>query len=103
MIDINKAIATTVRTGKVFLGTKNTVENAKTGKVKLIIVAANCPKGTRRDIEYYCGFSDVPLITYTGTSRDLGTACGKPFTVSALAVREAGDSDILALAEATDV
>ncbi len=103
MIDINKAIATTVRTGKVFWGAKNTVKNAKIGKVKLVIVAANCPQETHGDIEYYCRLSEIPLITYNGTGIDLGAACGKPFMVSALAVREAGDSDILRLAEAADV
>ncbi len=103
MIDINKAIATTVRTGKVFLGANNTVKNAKIAKVKLVIVAANCPRNPREGIEYYCRISGIPLVTYDGTSIDLGVACGKPFTVSALAVREAGDSDILKLAEKADV
>ncbi len=103
MIDINKAIATTVRTGKVFLGTKNTVKNAKIGKVKLVIVAANCPENVHEDIKYYCRLSDIPLVTFSGTSIDLGVACGKPFMISALAVREAGDSDILKLAEEANV
>jgi large subunit ribosomal protein L30e len=103
MIDINKAIATTVRTGKVFLGANNAVKNAEIGKVKLIVIAANCPQNAREDIEYYCRLSDIPLITYNGTSIDLGAVCGKPFMVSALAIREAGDSDILKLAEAANV
>lgn len=103
MIDINKAIATTVRTGKVFLGANNTLKNAKIGKVKLVIVAANCPQNAREDIEYYCRLSDIPSITYNGTNIDLGTVCGKPFMVSALAIREPGDSDILKLAEAANV
>ena len=103
MIDVNKAIATTVRTGKIFLGANKTVRNAKVGKVKLVIVAANCPKIAREDIEYYCKLSDIPLVTYNGTSIDLGAVCGKPFMVSALAIRGPGDSDILKLAEAADV
>jgi len=103
VIDINKAIATTVRTGKVFLGAKNTIKNVRVRKVKLVIVAANCPENIRQDIEYYCRLSEIPLITYSGTSIELGAVCGKPFMVSALAIREPGDSDILKLAEATDV
>jgi len=103
MIDINKAVATTVKTGKVLFGVNNAVRNAKTGKAKLIIVAANCPQKTREDIEYYCKLSNIPVIIYNGTSIDLGTVCGKPFTVSALTVREPGDSDILKLTEATNV
>ncbi len=103
MIDVNKAIATTVKTGKVLFGVNNAVRNAKTGKAKLIIVASNCPQKTRGDIEYYCRLSNIPVVIYNGTSIDLGVVCRKPFTVSALTVREPGDSDILKLTEATNV
>jgi len=103
MIDVNKAIATTVKTGKVSFGINNAVKNVKTGKAKLIIVASNCPRKNHEDIEYYCRLSNIPVIIYNGTSIDLGTACGKPFMVSALTVRETGDSDILKLTEATNV
>jgi len=100
MIDINKAIATTVKTGKVLFGANNAAKNAKTGKAKLIIVASNCPKKIHDDIEYYCKLSNIPVSIYKGTSIDLGAVCGKPFKVSALTIRETGDSDILKLAEA---
>ncbi len=103
MIDVNKAIATTVRTGKVLFGANNAVRNVRIGKAKLIIVAANCPQKIRGDIEYYCRLSDVPIFIYKGTSTDLGSVCRKPFVVSALTIREQGDSEILKLAEATNV
>ncbi|KPV64466.1 MAG: 50S ribosomal protein L30e [Candidatus Bathyarchaeota archaeon BA2] len=103
MIDINKAIANTVKTGKVLFGTNNAIKNAKTGKAKLIIVASNCPRKNHEDIEYYCRLSNIPVTIYNGTSIDLGAACGKPFVVSALTVREPGDSDILKITEATNV
>ncbi|MCK5593468.1 50S ribosomal protein L30e [Candidatus Bathyarchaeota archaeon] len=102
-MDINKAIATTVRTGKVLFGASNAVKNAKIGKPKLFIVAANCPTNVREDIEYYCNFSGLPVISHSGTSIDLGAACGKPFTVSVITIKEPGDSDILKLAEAANV
>jgi len=97
VIDINKAIAATVKTGKVLFGAKNTIKTAKIGKAKLIIVAANAPRSIREDIEHYCKLSNIPIILYNGTSIDLGMVCGKPFTVSALTVRDPGDSDILKL------
>ena len=100
MIDVNKAISTTVKTGKILFGTNNAIENAKTRKAKLIIVASNCPQKIRGDIEYYCKLSNIPVTIYKGTSIDLGAVCGKPFKVSALTIRETGDSDILKLAEA---
>ena len=99
MIDVDKAIGTTVKTGKVLLGANKAVESAKLGRAKLIVLASNCPRDTMEDIKYFCRFSNIPLVIYKGNSIDLGAACGKPFMVSALTVREPGDSDILKLGE----
>jgi len=95
MIDMDRAIAATVKTGKVMLGANNAVKNAKSGRGKLIIVASNCPRNIVNDVTYYAKLSSVPVVIYKGSSIDLGMACGKPFMVSALTVREPGDSDIL--------
>ena len=102
MIEIDKAIATAVKTGKVSFGAASAIQNAKTGKVKLIILAVNCPKSIREDIEYYCELSKVPLITYKGSSMDLAAVCGRPFVISALSIREPGDSEILGLVESSE-
>jgi large subunit ribosomal protein L30e len=102
MIDIDKAIATVVKTGKVSFGANAALQNAKTGKAKMIILAANCPTTLREDIEYYCKLSNVPLITYKGSSMDLASICGKPFTISALSIREPGDSEILELTQSVE-
>lgn len=102
MIDIDKAVLTAVKTGKVSLGSSSAVQNAQTGKAKLIILAANCPRETRDDIERYSKLSKLPVITYKGSSLDLAAACGKPFSVSALSIREPGDSEILKLTESSE-
>jgi large subunit ribosomal protein L30e len=99
MIDIDKAISTAVKTGKVSFGSNSAIQSAKTGKAKMIIVASNCPDEIRKDLEYYCKLSNIPLITYRGSSIDLAAVCGKPFLVSALTIREPGDSEILRLVE----
>lgn len=102
MIDVNKAISAAVKTGKVSIGASSAVQSAQTGRAKLIILASNAPKNVREDVEYYCNLSKVPLILYRGSSLDLAAACGKPFTVSALSIREPGDSEILKLTETTE-
>ena len=99
MIDIDKAISTVVKTGKVNFGANSALQNAKTGRAKMIILAANCPNAIRRDIEYYASLSNVPIVTHRGSSLDLAAICGKPFSVSALSIREPGDSEILRLTE----
>jgi len=100
MIDVNKAVGTTVKTGKVLFGAGNALKSVKVGRARLIIVASNCPMDVREDIEYFGGLSKVPVVIYNGSSIDLGAACGKPFVVSVLTVREPGDSDILRLIKA---
>ncbi|HVP27458.1 MAG TPA: 50S ribosomal protein L30e [Candidatus Bathyarchaeia archaeon] len=102
MIDLDKAIASAVKTGKVSLGANSAIQNAQAGKAKLIVLASNCPKNLSESLEYYCKLSNIPLITHKGTSLDLGGICGKPFAVSALSIREAGDSEILKLTETAE-
>src|SRR3972149_9712811 len=102
MIDVNKAIAAAVKTGKVSFGTNAAVQSAKTGKAKMIVLAANCPKDIKEDIEHYSKLSRVPVISYDGASMDLAEVCNKPFIISALTIRETGDSEILKAAENTE-
>ena len=102
MIDIDKAIATAVKTGKVSFGANAAIQSAKTGKVKMIILAANCPKDIKEEIEYNCKLSKVPVMTYKGASMDLAAVCNKLFIISALSIRETGDSEILKVTENTE-
>jgi len=99
MIDIDKSIASAVKTGKVSFGANSALLNAKTGKAKMIILASNCPKDIKDEIEYYGKISKVPVMTYKGASMDLANVCGKMFIISALSVRESGDSEILKAVE----
>jgi len=96
-IDVNKAIRMAVDTGKVEIGARKTEKYIKNGKGKMIIIADNCPKDIKHNIKYYSRLSDIFLYPFKGNNMDLGRACGKPFSVSALVVFEAGDSNILNL------
>jgi large subunit ribosomal protein L30e len=103
MIDIDKAIASAVKTGKVSFGTNAALQNAKTGRAKMIILASNCPKELKTQIEYYGKISNVPVITYKGGSMDLAEVSNKMFIISALSIRESGDSEILKVIETNEV
>lgn len=98
-IDIDKAISTGIKTGKVLLGSKSTIKSVKTGETQMVVVASKSPRDIRQDIAYYCQLSDIPLVVYEGSSRDLAFVCGKPFLVSALSIKDPGDSEILKLME----
>jgi large subunit ribosomal protein L30e len=98
-VDVSKQLQIAVRSGKIALGVKEILDAARFAKAKLLIVASNCPAADRQDITHYAKQSGVPIFNYPGTSVDLGAACLKRFVVAALAVKEAGDSEILKLAE----
>ncbi|MCS7119824.1 MAG: 50S ribosomal protein L30e [Nitrososphaerota archaeon] len=101
MADLDNSIVMAVKTGKVAFGANSALQGAATGKVKLIILSSNCPQKIRDKIEYCCKLSDIPIVVSPRTSIDLGRLCGKPFPLSAIAIRDPGDSDILELAVST--
>ena len=99
MIDVNKAITTTAKTGKVQFGANIALKSVKTKKAKLILLASNCPQNIKENLEYYCTLSEIPVSVFRGESTDLGALCGKPFNVSVLTIKEPGDSNILKITE----
>ena len=88
-----------VKTGKVEFGTKTALASAGQAKAKLVILANNCPKVQREDILYNAEQSEVPVYIFQGSSLDLGGLCEKPFPISAMVIKEPGDSEVLKLAE----
>ena len=96
---INQAIRLAYQTGKVTIGSKKTLDLITKGKVNLVLLAENSPEDVKRLIEKNTSLMGIPVYIYQGSSKDLGSACGKPFMVNALAIQKAGDSNILTLAE----
>jgi large subunit ribosomal protein L30e len=96
-MDFNLSLRRALKTGKVFLGQNSTRACITEGKARLVVVASNCPGDFRKYLETVKG---VPVHVFAGSGVQLGMACGKPFLVSALAVAEPGESDILSLARA---
>jgi large subunit ribosomal protein L30e len=94
-MDIDRGIRVAVDTGSVTLGSDKSLQALKLGKGKLVIIAKNCPKDIAEDVEHYSKLSDVPVYTYEGTSVELGSVCGRPYTVATLIIKDPGDSTIL--------
>jgi large subunit ribosomal protein L30e len=93
-----------MKSGSYCLGYKSTLKSLRQGKVKLVILAANCPPLRRSEIEYYAMLARAGVHHYSGSMKfgsnicvdniDLGTACGKFFRVGCLSITNPGDSDI---------
>ncbi len=90
-MDFNASLRKAVKTGTVFLGRNKTLESIEESKAKLIVVARNSPESVKNLVNEI----DIPVYVYEGSSVQLGKACGRPYVVSALAVVEPGESDIL--------
>ncbi len=75
-----------LKANKVVLGSKRTIKYLKLGRVKMIMLANNCPSEIRKDAEHYTKLNGVKMESFDGTAKQLGTFCGKPFSISALAI-----------------
>ncbi|KAK3070063.1 60S ribosomal protein L30 [Teratosphaeriaceae sp. CCFEE 6253] len=114
--NINAKLALTIKSGKVTLGYKSTLKTLRSGKAKLIIIAGNTPPLRKSELEYYSMLAKTTVHHFSGNNRssfaqrklwreqytdedaiqiELGTACGKMFRCSTMAILDAGDSDIL--------
>lgn len=94
-MDVDRGIRVAVDTGDVTLGSEKSIQSLKLGKGQLVVVAENSPKDIIEDVEYYANLSEIPFYIYQGSSVDLGSVCGKPFTVATLIINDPGDSTIL--------
>ncbi len=94
-MELDRGIRIAVDTGVVTLGSEKSIQALKLGKGKLVVVADNSPENIKEDVNYYAKLSEIPVYTYNGTSVDLGSVCGKPFTVATLVIKDPGDSTIL--------
>ncbi len=97
-MDFNTSLRRAIKTGDVLLGQNITEKSIQSGKAQMVVVAANCPEEFRKKLASY---PDLFVHTFEGSSVQLGKSCGKPFMVSALAIVNPGESDILSLKRAS--
>jgi len=88
-MDVGREIRKAIDTGSIKLGADQTKKAVEEGSAKLVILSKNCPD------EFLWDQSRTRTLRFDGTNVDLGLACGKPFSISALAVLEPGESEIL--------
>ncbi len=91
-LDLNKILRITVQTGKVSIGSRQTVKAVDNYQAKAVVLASNCPTDVRDRVT-----GKVPVIDFPGIGVELGTVCSKPFAVAAMAVEDPGESKILGI------
>ncbi|MFQ5911339.1 MAG: 50S ribosomal protein L30e [Thermoplasmata archaeon] len=88
-MDVGREIRKAIETGTVQLGVEQTKRAVSDGRARLVILSKNCPD------DFLRGQSQARTLLFDGSNADLGSVCGKPFSVSALAILEPGESEIL--------
>jgi len=97
-MDVNKfntQLRNAVDTGKVIYGTKETIRECLVGDPKLIIVSKTIKSILKKQLEYYAKLLNVTLIDYYESGSELGSVCGKPYSISVVTVRDFGQSSIV--------
>ena len=92
------AIRLAVESGKVDFGSRKGLKSGILGKTKLFVLASNTPMDVRDSIVKYSKASEIPIIIFEGNNMELGSICGKRFSVSVLSIYEAGNSTIFDIA-----
>ncbi|MGC8710571.1 MAG: 50S ribosomal protein L30e [Candidatus Micrarchaeia archaeon] len=95
MADLARDIRLAVDTGKVALGYREVAKSISEDKAKVVIIAEKGDKNRINDLIHLCNISGIKLWKYNSGSIELGTVCGKPYSVNAVAVIDQGHSNIL--------
>lgn len=84
-----------VDSGKVALGNREVVKAIRDNTARLVIAASKNKEMALQDIQHLSKVSSVPSLVFQGNPVELGAVCGKPYSISMLAIIEPGDSKIL--------
>ncbi len=86
-MELTKLIKEKIKQDKVILGYKTVIKSLKSSKPELVVIANNIPDDKKKMIELNAKTSKVEVKEYQKDSVDLGLLCGKPFSVSVLAIK----------------
>ncbi len=99
MIDLSGDIRLAVDSGEVVVGSRDVIRTIKGNKSKLVIAAKNIDERSAMEVKHLAKISNLKVLDFEGSSTELGSICGKPFSVSVLSVINQGNSKILDVAK----
>ena len=94
-MDLSRQLKNAIATGNLLFGQRQANDACAKGEAKLVLVAANCPEEYTDTLR--ATHPEVTMYRSAMVNRELGIACGKPFSVSTISIIDAGDSDLLTL------
>ncbi len=94
MANLANDIRLAVDSGESSIGVREVMRSLMSNKSKLIIVASTA-QDIVDDIKHTAKIIDTNVIVFDCDSMELGTICGKPYSVSSLSIINPGNSKIL--------
>ncbi len=95
MADLTNNIRLAVDSGKTAIGINSVLDSIKENSAKLIIITSKSKPEELQEIAHLAKVADIEVIKFDGDSMRLGAVCGKPYSVAAISIIEAGNSEIL--------
>ena len=89
---LGRVLKEAMKSGKYTLGMKEVVGEVKSSK--LVIAAASLPGKNGKQLRLEAERNKVPLVVLERNSAQLGRLLGRPYKVSAVAIRSISDSDL---------
>lgn len=85
-----------IKTGKYYVGYRQTLMSLIDQSSKYVILTKNYPSIKRMLIEYYALLSGkVPVYMFEGSNRDLANLCGAEFRMGVISILDDGESDLI--------
>ena len=85
---VNDQIKEAIASNNAIIGTRRVLKTMRTGEVSSVVIAKNCPDNVKKDVMHYSKVGGIEVNEYNGTGKDLGTFCGKPFSIAVLAIKK---------------
>ena len=86
MKDLQKEIAKAVKSKTIVVGSKDTLKCLLADEMAFVAVSDRAENGLVNRLSYYARLANIPCHVVSKTKLELGSMCGKPYSVSAFGV-----------------
>lgn len=84
--DLQAVLKDALAKDNVLIGSRQVMKAMKIRKPELVVLASNCMESVKKDIHHYANISGTRVENFSGTAKQLGVLCGKPYSIASLAV-----------------
>ena len=91
-VQLSKVIKDAMKAGKTALGAKESIAAVKGSKG--VLITRSIPHGLGDKLREEAKKNGVPIVELTQTSAELARLVGRPYKVSAMALRNVSDTDV---------